>query len=302
MAPKKHYGIKDFLQHAEKNLGDEFSTIADTTRYGFEEKVFFVENERAQQVDMVRIGHYYHRSGGQTIWAHSTGNSISYYRGDSSEVTLLVDKYEKSRIYYDPPFSTMVGPEETSQTRTVVHRTRQRQRFVVETMVDFAYLLTGRLERVKRRIDTDMLSNLSVACDNTKIYKDSEESSVYLADKQAHDVVTQQVSLKRQLKAIEPSVQSHQVGSRTTQTHYLPTSTAITDQSLLCMQPNGSIADLSARAHFLVNLSRLHRLFDIKNKTLILSYRSISQIMKPSSRPTTSRSSRSCRQNSMHKK
>jgi hypothetical protein len=107
MTAVKQYTLQNFINHANNNYDAQFSSIADLSTYVFEKISHMNGAQEGRQADMLLVGHYYHKSGGPSIWAHANGYDVWYYYSQSAEVCELVPEAQKARMYFDPPYSLM---------------------------------------------------------------------------------------------------------------------------------------------------------------------------------------------------
>jgi hypothetical protein len=91
---------------------------------------------------MLLIDHYWRKSGGPPVWTHATGAYVRYCSGEGTQVTPLIQDIHTSKIYYDQPFSYVMGTRDFGEGMTAE---RKAERAVVESVVNFVFLTTGRL-------------------------------------------------------------------------------------------------------------------------------------------------------------
>ncbi|KAJ8118738.1 hypothetical protein OPT61_g339 [Boeremia exigua] len=116
---------------------------------------------------MLLVGHYARRSGGPSVWALATGTCVRYHHGETSRVVPLTQDIHTSKIYYDLPVKSMGGYKTSSDSRpNGMSPARRVERDIVEAMIHFLFLLTGRLERTFNLPNPDLLSNFKSACRN----------------------------------------------------------------------------------------------------------------------------------------
>jgi hypothetical protein len=163
MAPKEQYTLDDFTQYGQTHFPVAFAAISNTHAYNFEKKTYVNKNQEPHQVDMLLVGFYHKRAGGPSVWAYAMGSATYLFSGNrSEEVLTLIPEEHKSRVYYDGQFGLMAGGQDTRGMTP----TRKLGQTVVETVVNFLYLLTGRLNYVVNVQKTDMLGNLKFASMN----------------------------------------------------------------------------------------------------------------------------------------
>jgi hypothetical protein len=112
---------------------------------------------------MLLVGHYWRKSGGPPVWAHATGTYVRYYSGEGTQVTPLIQDIHSSKVYYDPPFIYMMDTRDFGEGMTPE---RKAERAVVESVINFVFLSTGRLVRTLDLENPDMLGNFRLACKN----------------------------------------------------------------------------------------------------------------------------------------
>jgi hypothetical protein len=163
MPPKEQYTLDDFTQYGQAHFPIAFAAISNVHAYSFERKTYVNKNQEPHQVDMLLVGFYHKRAGGPSVWAYATGSAMYLFWGNrSEEVLTLISEENKSRVYYDGSFRLMAGGQDTRGMTP----TRKLGQTVVETVVNFLYPLTGRLDCVVNVQKTDMLGNLKFASMN----------------------------------------------------------------------------------------------------------------------------------------
>jgi hypothetical protein len=173
MEPQEAYILKDFKRYARNHFPTEFASFRDLHAYQFEKRTYLDENSAVHEMSMLLVGQYHRRHSGPQVWAHSTGSCVRYYQGKTLEdVCTLIPEEHTTRIYYCAPYSFMIGSEE-GRGGTAGRKAGQ---FVVETVIDFLFLLTGRLKRFSNTREIDMLSNFKYACMNSKPKRDVRET------------------------------------------------------------------------------------------------------------------------------
>ncbi|KAE8828960.1 hypothetical protein PTNB73_05909 [Pyrenophora teres f. teres] len=166
MSYKKEYTLDDFRDNAQDKFPDQFPLIANITAYKFEKISYTNGDGVGQQADMLSIGHYYKKSCGPTVWAHTQGLCIQYYYGKSSDVCAPVPDAHRTRIYYHEPFKLMGSTQGCAESKRNLTVGRKYEQAVFDTVVYFVFLLTGHLMLVSTDAGTDMLDNLRFACMN----------------------------------------------------------------------------------------------------------------------------------------
>ncbi|KAL7778747.1 hypothetical protein CFE70_008248 [Pyrenophora teres f. teres 0-1] len=166
MSYKKEYTLDDFRDNAQDKFPDQFPLIANIAAYKFEKISYTNGDGVGQQADMLSIGHYYKKSCGPTVWAHTQGLCIQYYYGKSSDVCAPVPDAHRTRIYYHEPFKLMGSTQGCAESKRNLTVGRKYEQAVFDTVVYFVLLLTGHLMLVSTDAGTDMLDNLRFACMN----------------------------------------------------------------------------------------------------------------------------------------
>jgi hypothetical protein len=161
MNPKKRYVLQDFVQHAQKRFPREFAGVVDSSGYDFTRRTFLDANNAVREVVVLLVGHYHKRHGGPSVWARATGSSIQYFQGSpSDDAGTLIPEDQKTRVYYDAPYSNMAGSQD-GKGMTVGRRAGQ---IVVETFINFLFLWTGYIKEVNNSERSDLLTNFEYAC------------------------------------------------------------------------------------------------------------------------------------------
>ncbi|KAF1943065.1 hypothetical protein EJ02DRAFT_153133 [Clathrospora elynae] len=196
MAPRKQYNLDDFTRYGQTYFPDAFAIISDISAYKFDKKTYVNESQEPHQVEMLKVGFYHRRAGGPSVWAYTTGSAMYYFWGNRSEEVLsLVPEENRSRIYYDGQFGTMAGRQDTKG----ITPTRKLGQVIVETVVNFLYLLTGQLDFVFNTQNTDMLGNLKHASMNLKAnLADDNKDTKYAVLAQSHGIGTRQATPEEQ--------------------------------------------------------------------------------------------------------
>ncbi|KAI4623037.1 uncharacterized protein J4E87_006130 [Alternaria ethzedia] len=166
MLLKKRYILGDFNKYATGRLATHFAAISDMALYEFSEKLYLDEKNNARRCHMLLVGHYSRKSGGPPVWAHATGERICYYSGSGTQVTPLVQDIHSSKVYYDPPFSYIGGSQDYGSLKPGMNPERKLERAVVDSAINFIFLLSGRLEQVSDLMNPDILSHFRLACTN----------------------------------------------------------------------------------------------------------------------------------------
>ena len=195
MEPKEHYTSKDFKRYARKEFANGFTAFRNTYICTFERKTYFDDNNAAHDIDVLLVGHYYRRDAGPAVWAHAAATGVRYFSGKAAEQRCyLIPEMHVSRIYFDQPYSSIVGTlKEKSQMSG-----RKPGHFIVETVINVLFLLTGRLEQVSNPYRTDMLGNFRHVCKVVASTKNFQGivSTVATAPAQQDEEVPE-VSIKR---------------------------------------------------------------------------------------------------------
>ncbi|KAF3043107.1 hypothetical protein E8E11_008229 [Didymella keratinophila] len=119
MKPKDIYVLSDFTEHANKSSPDGLAACKTLSDLNFSTKTYVDEHQAPHQVDMLLVGHYWYRCDGTGTWACATGTAVHYFYGSRFEtVCTPVPEYRRSRIYFDPPFSTAAATQQTGSGNT----------------------------------------------------------------------------------------------------------------------------------------------------------------------------------------
>ncbi|KAL1798579.1 hypothetical protein ACET3X_002616 [Alternaria dauci] len=166
MIARKKYVLGDFTKYSTGKLEKELAAISSMEPYEFSEKLYMDDRNRARRCHMLLVGHYSRKSGGPPVWARATGESICYYSGSGIQVFPLVQDIHSSKIYYDPPFSIIGGSQDYSSLRPGMNSERKLERAVVDSTINFIFLVSGRLEKVFDLSNPDVLGSFRLACAN----------------------------------------------------------------------------------------------------------------------------------------
>jgi len=164
--PKKKYILGDFTKYATGRLATHFTAISDMALYKFSEKLYLDEKHNTHRHHMLLVGHYSRKAGGPPVWACATGEKICYYSGPGKQVTPLTQDIHSSKVYYDPPFSYIGGSHDYSSQKPGMNPERKLERAVVDSAINFIFLLSGRLEQVFDLVNPDILGHFRLACTN----------------------------------------------------------------------------------------------------------------------------------------
>jgi hypothetical protein len=165
MAPQKQYTLADFLKFAHGNLP---SNLADVQLYTFEQRMIVDEKDRAHEVTLLHLGRYFFRENGPQAWAQALTTGITYYSGQSGRVCKPIPQQHQVKIYYDYPVDRLFNME----GRNTYYRTDRYEPTlairdsVIETVIVFAFLYTGRLYLIDTFKSAAMLNNFKIACAN----------------------------------------------------------------------------------------------------------------------------------------
>jgi hypothetical protein len=133
-----------------------------------EQRMIVDENDRAHEVTLLHLGRYFFRENGPQAWAQALTPGITYYSGQSYRVCKLILQQHLAKIYYDYPFDRLFNME----GKNTYYRTDRYEPIlairdsVIETVIVFAFLYTGRLYLIDTFKSADMLSNFKIACAN----------------------------------------------------------------------------------------------------------------------------------------
>ena len=165
MKPKDIYVLSDFTEHADKSSPDGLAAFKTLSDLQFSTKTYVDEHQAPHQVDMLLVGHYWYRCGGTVTWACATGTAVHYFYGSRFEtVCTPVPEYRRSRIYFDPPFSTAAATQQTRSGNTGWLESRIVGFHISEAVINYLFLHTSRLKQVENRENVDMLGNFEYAC------------------------------------------------------------------------------------------------------------------------------------------
>jgi hypothetical protein len=163
MAPQRLYTLADFFRFADGNLP---SNLADVQLYTFEQRMIVDKDDRAREVTLLQLGRYFFRENGPQAWAQASTSGIIYYSGQSGRVCKPIPQQHQAKIYYDYPFDRLFNME----GRNTYHRTDRYdptlgiRDSVIETVIVFAFLYTGRLYSSDNNKGVDILNNFKIAC------------------------------------------------------------------------------------------------------------------------------------------
>ena len=124
-----------------------------------------MEDQQPREGMLLYVGRWYAKSGDSQTWALATTNGINYYSGKHGRVCIPVQHFHRTRIYHDYPFDRMFVTQGLHATRDQTHSVKES---VVEAVINFAFLLTGRIDYVKieNKAGAEMLSKFKFACTN----------------------------------------------------------------------------------------------------------------------------------------
>jgi hypothetical protein len=142
----------------------QYGACADSELYTFEIVSYLGSKKETRASDMLLIGQYYQKRGGSPLWTYTDGLHVQYYRGNSNEVCKRVSEGQKSRMYFSEHFCLMGLTKGSTKTKQDNDQALKSENEVLETVVHFAFLLTGRITVVRTPRGTDMLQNLKLAC------------------------------------------------------------------------------------------------------------------------------------------
>jgi hypothetical protein len=219
MEPREQYTSKDFKRYARKEFANDFTAFRNADICMFERKTYFDEHNAAHDIDVLLVGHYYKRDGGPAVWAQATVTGVRYFSGKAREkCCFLIPEMHVSRIYFDQPYNSIIG---TSEEKSRISG-RKPEHFVVETVINVLFLLTGRLEQVSNPYKTDMLGNFRYVCKVAASKANSQDTVPAIAtdptqqDEELQEVSIQRVRKKRKRAASRdrsPSIKQEEVGT-----------------------------------------------------------------------------------------
>lgn len=218
MEPREHYTTKDFKRYARKEFAADFTAFRNAYICMFERKTCFNDNNAAHDIDVLLVGHYHRREGGPAVWAQATATGVRYYSCRTREKwCYVIPEMQVSRIYFDQPYNCIIGtPEQTSRMSG-----RKPGHFVVETVINVLFLLTGRLEQVSNPYKTDMLGNFRHVCKLAASMATSQDAVATVAtgptqqDEEVQEVSIQRVRKKRKRASRDrsPSIKQEESGT-----------------------------------------------------------------------------------------
>lgn len=148
----------------------EYSIVAATELYIADYKTYYDENGRLQRHKMLLVGHFHYREGGPPVWARSNGRVVTYFYGRERLLQGLRED-QRSRVYYDEPFSFVAGPQDADGMTA----SRQLGMALVETVVHFVFLNNGYMEMLLNPSSKDMLRLFEIACLSIEPNRRSQE-------------------------------------------------------------------------------------------------------------------------------
>ncbi|KAH7069111.1 hypothetical protein BKA63DRAFT_580975 [Paraphoma chrysanthemicola] len=204
MLPRRLYTLGDYVKFAQTNFPDEYTSIADLDLYRFENLTCVNDNQAPRQATLLHIGNYHFSTEGAPVaWAHVTSAGITYYNNKPGHVSNRIPRHSVSRIYYGRPFDLMFPAEDTQRTSRDSESTQAVKAVVIESMINFAYLFTGRLPYIRNVKARDILEDFKFAClsfHRTKglsIKAEHTPLEQFLVDKEADSVRTAQHKPRR---------------------------------------------------------------------------------------------------------
>lgn len=153
-----------------KEFPEAFAQFPQPDEYTFERKKIDTDYS-SERHEMLLVGRYHTQNAAlPNVWACTFGSDIGYYV--SLGGTLLAKLApDPARIYFkDEPFSLMIGGKNDEVLYTANHARRgylpsiNNWRDVIESVITFVFLKTGRLDRVSIKDQKAMLENFRVAC------------------------------------------------------------------------------------------------------------------------------------------
>ncbi|KAF2855781.1 hypothetical protein T440DRAFT_535980 [Plenodomus tracheiphilus IPT5] len=171
MPSRSRLTLASFEIFAKRKFSKAFAKFEQMDEFTFERKRV-TEGYPSGQVEMILVGRYHTQNAAlPNVWAHNTEFGINYYVGLPG--TLLVKLTpDPARIYFsDPPFSLMIGGKNDEVLYTAYDARRgsipsiTKWRDVVESVIIYAFLKTGRLESAYATDVRAVLDNFKTACD-----------------------------------------------------------------------------------------------------------------------------------------
>ncbi|EUC50754.1 hypothetical protein COCMIDRAFT_81141 [Bipolaris oryzae ATCC 44560] len=175
--PRKKYVLGDFVKYATGIFAAHFVAISDMGLYEFAEKQYIDENQQCNTCHMIMVGHYHRKSSGLPVWAESTGEEIWYYKWTGCRVEPLSRGIQSGKVYYDPPFSYIGGIISDRDTGRGMTQERKFQRAVVESVIHFIFLATGRLNQTSDITNPDLLGHFKLALKNLLQNREAHEAT-----------------------------------------------------------------------------------------------------------------------------
>lgn len=164
MELKPYYVSKDFRRYAHQEFPNEYNAFRNVFNSKFEQKTYLDQNNAAHNASVLAVGHYHRRQGGPTVLAQATTSGIRYFQGKAGDpVVTPIPEEQVTRIYYDAPYSSLVGPQ-GGGGRTAAWKAGHH---IVETTINVLFLIAKQVERISNPSKTDMLSNFKYVCKNT---------------------------------------------------------------------------------------------------------------------------------------
>jgi hypothetical protein len=181
MPPQGRYALEDFVKTGQTDFKKEFRNINKAELFRFEKKTYVNDENQVCEDSLLYVGKWHSsitRIDGPTAWTLSNKEGIKYYAGPHGRVLLPV--LQRGRMYHDYPFDLLSRSEGLDSSRRGYDRTLEVKEAVIEPVIKFAFLLTGRSKYVDNLTGTDMLSNFRFACmnlhKNTRKTKDAKSS------------------------------------------------------------------------------------------------------------------------------
>ncbi|KAI4952305.1 hypothetical protein J4E91_003767 [Alternaria rosae] len=202
LSSRKKYNLDDFVQYATGKLAEQYAAIADLSMYKFADKTYLDENNTPCGRHMLLVGHYWRRSGGPPVWAHTTGTHIRYYSGEGIQVNPLIQDIHSSKVYYETPFNAMSGVHDSSNTKPRMTIERKLERALVESVINFIFLKKGQLIRALDLESPDMLGSFRLACINFAQHQKMPRTDTRSLDEELLDIQAENAAVQEQAQFI----------------------------------------------------------------------------------------------------
>ncbi|KAH7088797.1 hypothetical protein FB567DRAFT_318310 [Paraphoma chrysanthemicola] len=237
MALRQIYTLGDYVKFAQTNFHVEYTSIADLDLYRFENLTCVNENQAPREANLLHIGKYHFSAeGAPAAWAHVTSAGITYYTNKPGHVCYRIPTQSMSRIYYGRPFDLMFPAEGSQRTSRDSDPTQTIKAVVIESIINFAYLITGRLPYIRNVKGRDILEDFKFAClsfyraNGLSIKAEHTPLEQFLVDKEANSVRTAKHKSRRVPKKTR-------VRTKSESTRIVPAKRARFDEIIVDVEP-----------------------------------------------------------------